>query len=69
MVVAVMSDDEKAVAYLAVEVERGGKVTGLGRVDAEKVAKFARVTLGCDARVRPGGPVWKRSGTYSVVVA
>lgn len=65
--VAVMSDDEKAVAYLAVEVENGGEVTGLSRLDAEKIAEFARCTLSCPATVRPAGPVWKRTGLYSVV--
>lgn len=64
---ALMEPREAAVAYLAVDVENGCEVTGLSREDAEAIAEFARVTLGCDALVRPAGPVWRKASTYSVV--
>lgn len=65
--VAVMDDDEKAVAYLAVAVEDGVEVVGLSRADAERIAEFARTVLGCPATVRASGPVWVKDRLFKVV--
>lgn len=61
-----MTSEEKAIAYLAVEVENGSKITGLQKADAEAIADFARCTLGCKPTIRPCGPPWRRTGTYTV---
>jgi len=65
--VEVMGDDEKAVAYLALQVEGGAEVDSLSAVDAERVAEFARTVLGCPATVRVSGPVRVLSREFKVV--
>ena len=65
--VQIMSDDEKAVAYLALQVEGGAEVDSLSAVDADRVAEFARTVLGCPATVRASGPVRVMGREFKVV--
>lgn len=60
-----MTPREAAIAYLAVEAERGVRVDGLTRIDADCIAEFARTVLDARVHISSVGLPWSRSYTVA----
>lgn len=60
-----MTPREAAIAYLAVEAERGVRVDGLTREDAHSIAEFSRAVLDSPAYVSAVGLPWNRNYTVA----